>query len=388
MLKVPKVCQVFLDPFGQLNYLETADSHTPSTPSHGALLNQPIPKLSNHQHSVLHKFTRTMSNGRYTADDYTVAWICALPLEMAAAKGMLDQLHPDLTGQAAGDHNNYLLGQVQDHNVVVACLPAGIYGTTPAATVAKDLLRTFKSVRFGLLVGIGGGAPSANHDIRLGDVVVSQPSGTMGGVIQYDRGKTGSEERFERTGSLNSPPQLLLAALSRLQAEHMTVDSRIPEFLSGLIARYPKMKAFTYRGEKNDCLFHPTYEHASADPHCDGCDRAHAVPRDARDNTDPEIHYGNIASGNQVIKNAAMRDRLSKDLGVLCFEMEAAGLMQDFPCLVIRGICDYADSHKNKGWQQYGAAVAAAFAKELLSIIPPDRVLRDKPILQVVSGEL
>ncbi|KAL3444390.1 hypothetical protein BJX65DRAFT_310973 [Aspergillus insuetus] len=46
--------------------------------------------------------------------------------------------------------------------------------------------------------------------------------------------------------------------------------------------------------------------------------------------------------------------------------MEAAGLMNTYPCLVIRGICDYADSHKNKAWQGYAAATAAAFAKELL----------------------
>ena len=57
-------------------------------------------------------------------------------------------------------------------------------------------------------------------------------------------------------------------------------------------------------------------------------------------------------------------------MGVLCVEMEAAGLMDDFPCLVIRGICDYADSHKNKRWQPYAAATAAAYAKELLSTIP------------------
>jgi nucleoside phosphorylase len=112
------------------------------------------------------------------------------------------------------------------------------------------------------------------------------------------------------------------------------------------------------------------------------------VQRDARDDADPVVHYGNITSGNLVIKNARTRERLSKELGVLCFEMEAAGLMQDFPCLVIRGICDYADSHKNKAWQGYAAAVAAAFAKELLSVIFPERVLQDKAIPQLVSGEL
>ncbi|KAK0368490.1 g-protein beta wd-40 repeats containing [Colletotrichum limetticola] len=306
---------------------------------------------------------------------------------MAAAKGMLDQIHPDLSQQDTADHNNYILGQIQGHNVVIACLPAGIDGTTTAATIAKDLLRTFKSIRFGLLVGVGGGAPSLINDIRLGDIVVSQPTRTSGGVIQYDRGKTGQDGEFERTGSLNSPPQVLLTALGRLQAEHMTEDSKIPQYLSELVQKIPKrMKAkFSYQGSSNDCLFKAEYDHIDQDSTCDQCDDRQTVPRHARDDTEPLIHYGTIASGNQVIKHGKTRDQLARGLGALCFEMEAAGL-QDFPCLVIRGICDYSDSHKNKLWQEYAAATAAAFAKELLSVIRPKRVLEEKPIQQLVSG--
>ena len=70
-----------------------------------------------------------------------------------------------------------------------------------------------------------------------------------------------------------------------------------------------------------------------------------------------------------------MGQRLGKELGVLCVEMEAAGLMDEFSCLVIRGTCDYADSHKNERWQPYAAATAAAYAKELLSIIPAQEVV-------------
>ncbi|KAK1838447.1 vegetative incompatibility protein het-e-1 [Colletotrichum chrysophilum] len=262
--------------------------------------------------------TNATQNGPKTSsDEYTVGWICALPLEMAAAKGMLDQVHPDLSQQDPADHNNYILGQIQGHNVVIACLPAGIYGTITAATVAKDLLRTFKSIRFGLLVGIGGGAPSRTNDIRLGDVVVSQPTGTCGGAIQYDRGKTVQDGEFQRKV-------------------------------------------------------------------CEQCDQAHIVQRHARDDIEPLVHYGIIASGNQVIKHGNTRDRLARELGALCFEMEAAGL-QDFPCLVIRGICDYSDSHKNKKWQEYAAATAAAFTKELLSVIRPNKVLEEKPIQQLIS---
>jgi nucleoside phosphorylase len=90
----------------------------------------------------------------------------------------------------------------------------------------------------------------------------------------------------------------------------------------------------------------------------------------------PVVHYGLIASGNQVIKDADTRDRLREELGVdlLCFEMEAAGLMDTFPCVVIRGISDYADNRKNDLYQGYAAVTAAACAKELLSIIPRNGV--------------
>ena len=98
------------------------------------------------------------------------------------------------------------------------------------------------------------------------------------------------------------------------------------------------------------------------------------MTRPVRDKHDPVIHYGLIASGNRVIKHGGTRDKLGQELGILCFEMEAAGLMDNFPCLVIRGICDYADSHKNKQWQGYAAATAAAYAKELLSVIHPNQV--------------
>ncbi|OLN87733.1 Ankyrin repeat domain-containing protein 50-like protein 3 [Colletotrichum chlorophyti] len=319
-------------------------------------------------------------------EEYTVGWVCALPLEMAAAKGMLDQVHPNLSEQDPADHNSYVLGEVQGHNVVIACLPAGIYGLTSAAAVAKDLLRTFKSIRFGLMVGIGGGAPSGTQDIRLGDIVVSQPSGTSGGVIQYDRGKKLQKGTFQRTGSLNAPPKVLLGALNRLKADHLIEDSKIPQYLAELVIKSPKRmkKNFSHQGASNDHLFQKEYEHVDTDTTCGQCDRTRRVQRNERDDTDPVIHYGNIASGNQVIEHGKTRDRLSRELGVLCFEMEAAGL-QDFPCLVIRGICDYADSHKNDIWQAYAAATAAAFAKELLSVIPPERVLQEKAIPQLTS---
>jgi hypothetical protein len=74
-------------------------------------------------------------------------------------------------------------------------------------------------------------------------------------------------------------------------------------------------------------------------------------------------------------------------MDVLCFEMEAAGLMNHFPSLIIRGICDYSDSHKNKEWQGYAAMAAAGFAKDLLNQIAPGRVEAEKKISDILSGK-
>jgi nucleoside phosphorylase len=312
----------------------------------------------------------------FSHDDYTVGWICALPIEMAAAKAMLDDIHTDLPVRP-NDHNTYTLGRIGNHKIAIACLPSGLYGTASATTVANQMLSTFMSIRFGLMVGIGGGVPSKETDIRLGDIVVSKPTGSSGGVVQYDYGKAIGEGRFERTSALNKPPEALLTAVAKLQADHMLDDSRVPTFLSEIMAKRPtKMSNFTHRGQQQDRLFQADYDHVGSGNTCDNCDASKLVTRPARATDNPIVHYGLIASGNQVVKHGGTRDHLAGKLGILCFEMEAAGLMDNFPCLVIRGICDYADSHKNKQWQEYAAAAAAAYAKEILLVIPASQVAK------------
>src|SRR5437667_12883811 len=116
--------------------------------------------------------------------DYTVGWICALPLELAASMSMLDETHKTLSSHSRSDRNIYTLGKIGGHNVVMACLPAGQIGTHNAATVAAQMMDTFEFIRFGLMVGVGGGVPSAGRDIRLGDVVVSKPLEQFGRVVQ------------------------------------------------------------------------------------------------------------------------------------------------------------------------------------------------------------
>ena len=302
---------------------------------------------------------------------YTVGWICALPLEMALARAMLDEE----LARPLHDTNVYTFGRIGNHNVVIACLPAGQTGTNSAANVTSQLRSSFPSIRMGLLVGIGGGAPSKKHDIRLGDVVVSQPSTSSGGVIQYDFGKTVQEGKFVQTGQLNSPPEVLLRGVAKLRAEHSLHGHKLSKYLSEAAEKHPQIRSdCAYQGREHDRLYDPHYDHPNDERDCVNCDTDRLVHRSERNQTIPAVFYGSIASGNQVMRHGRTRERLVETLDVMCFEMEAAGLMNNFPCLVIRGICDYADSHKDKKWQRYAAAVAAAYAKELLYTIPAEQV--------------
>jgi nucleoside phosphorylase len=291
---------------------------------------------------------------------------------------MLDEKH-DRLPNLKGDGNSYTLGRIGIHNVVVACLPASMTGNNSAATVAKDMQRSFP-IQIGLLVGVGGGVWSKKVDMRLGDVVVSQPDGTHSGVVQWDFGKTEKGGVFRRTGSLNKPPRVLLNAVQDIKTRHMTEGDKLAEHLSTMAMANPSMaETFGYQGAEHDQLYRPTYNHQSGET-CDECDNSQVIERlPARTSSAPKIHYGNIASGNEVMKDGATRDQIAKEEGIICFEMEAAGLMDSFPCLVIRGICDYADSHKNKRWQPYAAATAAAFAKELLEVVDEQEVEELKP---------
>ncbi|KAF2167467.1 hypothetical protein M409DRAFT_66037 [Zasmidium cellare ATCC 36951] len=294
-------------------------------------------------------------------EDYTVGWICALPVELAAAQTVLDERHEPLPARA-GDANVYAYGRIHDHNVVVACLPAGLIGTNSAASVAMHMHRSFGCLRFALMVGIGGGVPSKAHDIRLGDVVVGQPVNGYGGVIQYDFGKS-RPNGFERTGFLNAPPAILLSAVSMIRAKHSSAPGAPSSHMleKGNIATSARPSVDT------DILYEVAMD--DAEPRI--------IQRPPRSNLDVEVHYGTIASGNQVMRHAAERDQVSREFGgVLCFEMEAAGLMNNFPSLVIRGICDYADVHKTKNWQEFAAATAAGYAKQLLCEVPRAEVVK------------
>jgi nucleoside phosphorylase len=373
-----------------------------------------------------------------THEDYTIGWVCALSKEGTAARAMLEVERPKLI-KPMGDPNGYRFGSIGKHNIVIGTLPKGKIGTNPAATVATAMLTTFTSIKFLLLVGIGGGVPLK---VRLGDVVVSTPLETYPGVVQWDMGKKSSDGKFIRTGALQGPEFGLLTALSQLMSDHEMKGSKIPEYLTRMGKDWPQLAAkYLKHDTLQDVLYRPEYSHVKSAAtnedidlnraghekkdgvgheegdegeeeknkgdewvidkgendgeeeeydeekdveSCKHCDKTKEVKRKGRD---MKVHYGLIASGNSVIKDAQERDKINKDLGgnVLCFEMEAAGILTNRPCLVIRGICDYADTHKNKAWQEHAAAVAAAFAKEFLHELDPQDV-QDVEELPVIKG--
>ncbi|KAG7413460.1 hypothetical protein Forpe1208_v008145 [Fusarium oxysporum f. sp. rapae] len=309
--------------------------------------------------------------------DYTVGWISAVTSEYVAAQVFLDEKHPTPRNISTRDPNHYTVGRIGHHNVVIAVLPYKQYGLETATIVATHMLHSFPNIEFGLMVGIGGGAPSRRHDIRLGDVVIGTASNDHGGVFNYDFGKAIQESAFLYTRSLKPPPAVLQDAVKGLREEHNN-GHQLENSINAVLSQHPKLQENYQRPDSShDRLYlshaiHPSDTKASCNETC-GSDPLRLVKRDQRteNENEPHIHYGLIASANTVCKDAELRDKLAEERDVLCFEMEAASLVNFFPCLVIRGICDYSDTHKNDEWQGYAAMAATAYAKDLLRHVPP-----------------
>lgn len=327
-------------------------------------------------------------------EHYTIGWISAISTEDVAAMAFLDEEHEGPDDVSPNDDNVYILGKIGKHNVVIAALPDGEYGTDSAACVARDMLHSFPNIRIGLMVGIGGGAPSEKHDIRLGDIVVSAPRDGKGGVFQYDFGKKIQDQLLEPTRFLEQPPRALRAAMNGLKSRHEFKGShQLEEAINKVLEKNPHLSEKYGRPDPStDRLYKATVIHygdnkASCAKVC-GSDLSSLEDRPPRTSKAGSIviHYGLIASGSELMKDARKRDEIAKNADVLCFEMEAAGLMNHFPCLVIRGICDYSDTHKNKEWQGYAAMAAAAYAKALLSLIPPGGVEAERKIRGILSN--
>lgn len=352
-------------------------------------------------------------------DDFEIAVICALSIEYNAVTLIFDEFWDhkgDKYGRASGDPNHYTTGRVGKYNVVLALLPN--MGTIDAASAAASMRSSYRALKLALLVGVCGGVPRGEQgeEVLLGDVIISKS------VVRYDFGRQ-YPDRFVRKNTIGDnlgwPNKDIRNLLVWFETDHGIgeLERRTADFLQQLQANAAKNRRagkdkYRYPGTAQDQLFRPDYRHKhhiaaaclcrdcldDAHPVCDaalnslcgdlGCDKSQLVVRDRLDEKQqleredstaaqaPALYVGAVASGDKVIKSAAHRDKIAAKENVIAFEMEGAGVWDEVPCIMVKGVCDYADSHKHKGWQNFAAATAASAAKAILERY----VQTDKPL--------
>ena len=354
-------------------------------------------------------------------EGFEIAIICALPIESDAIIALFDEFWEDEEQYqtAEYDTNSYTIGRVAQHNVVLVHMPT--MGKVSAAAVAANLRASFPCIRLGVLVGICGGVPygqassTHQHELFLGDVVISTQ------VIQTDFGRTFPEEFIRKDtlednlGRPNPHMRGFLVKMQGMAARTELKNTMIAEL--GSILAEPEFSNWRFPGFDQDELYDARYPHKHSDnstcsacavtshsdavfcseaARCDceqlGCRKDRLISR-ARDplliqlggipTPVPQVHFGSIGSGDQVMKSAMHRDTIAEREDIIAFEMESAGLWDTIPTVVIKGVCDYADSHKNKKWQLYAAATAAACSKSFLKKWRP----KGKPVQRIGDSD-
>ncbi|KAL3292546.1 pfs domain-containing protein [Colletotrichum asianum] len=281
---------------------------------------------------------------------YTVGWICAIDTEYTAARAFLDETHEPPEAIPVHDHNAYTLGRIGKHNVSYP-MANTVY---PRRELLPSVLGSFPNVRVGLMVGIGGGAPSqrTGYDIRLGDIVVSSPRDGHTGVLQYDFGKTIQDQEFKVTRSLNLPPDVLRTAVTKLRVTFEEEGNNFPEAIDAALAKRPRLRR----------------KYGRPPPETDRLFLSHVV-QDPDDPIETPFWFPGRSEEKMTI------------IPPICQPTHER-------CKMIRGICDYSDSHKNNQWQGYAAMAAAAYAKALLSIVLPTKVENEKRLAEIVESGL
>jgi nucleoside phosphorylase len=304
---------------------------------------------------------------------YTVAWIAPLEIEAKAALCMLDKIHQGKFAMDRGDDYVFQAGELCGHNIIIATLPAGQeYGTGSAAALASQVKKFFRNLWFGLLVGVAAGLPNHSRDpprdIRLGDVLVGLPTGESAGLIAYDLGKETGSGGFQilHFGRVLAPTETVIR--SAIGSIKLKAPKDAEVFL-------PHYESIQYKEHASGTFIDPGQEQDELyEVDESGIERL--KEREQRpDSKRTRVWYGPIGSGEKLMKNSRKRNELRDRYNVIGLEMEAAGTMNRIPVGVIRGVCDYGDEHKNKKWQPYAAAMAAAYAKAVLSEIPPKRII-------------
>ena len=328
--------------------------------------------------------------------DFEIAIICALPTEADAVISVFDE-HWDESGRGYGkavrDPNAYTTGRIGYYNVVVVHMPS--MGRVSAANVAKGLHSSFESIQLALVVGICGGVPFTRRnkqEIFLGDVVISWS------LVQYDFGRqypTAFEAKDSLQGGSGKPPTEVRSILAKLETAHhrQQLEPSTAQYLKDV---QRKLKGTAFPGPEKDRLFESDSLHkhhlsgqchtcltdgavricaAAPESACEelGCEIKGDVRRIRHEQDascahsySPSIHIGNMGSSDTVMKSGTHRDDIAQKFDIIGFEMEGAGIWDFFPSLVIKAVCDYADSHKNKQWQTYATTTAAAAAKAFL----------------------
>ncbi|KAM3480893.1 hypothetical protein MY8738_004744 [Beauveria namnaoensis] len=322
--------------------------------------------------------------------DYTVAWITTAAITSLAARSIFDYNHEIADPNVSDDFNAYYCGQMAKHHVVVCCLSLGDDRTPD--TVRKgvqNMLRIFRRIRVAVLVGVGGGAPSDQHDIRLGDVVASGRGGELPGLVRYDYHKTGGMS-FHDHNILTSPA--IADAAKELRILYLDTTDRLATRALYVIDQLPSQGAknpCARPDQKTDKLYKPHYKHGLGDVasclQACGYSPDNLVERSSRvGKENPVVHHGLIASSDRTMNDALIRDKLALEKKLLCFENEATALMSIFPSFVIKGIGDYADTHTHSKdldcWKGYAAAAASAYAKDFLFVLSPERVKAEEPL--------
>ncbi|KAL8378532.1 hypothetical protein RB599_008374 [Gaeumannomyces hyphopodioides] len=335
---------------------------------------------------------------------FHIAIICALPFESNAVDLLFDEFYDDASyGRVVGDTNSYTTGRVGNHAVVLLVLPN--MGKETAAACSRSLQSSFPNINLALIVGVCGGLPSVpakdvlprvgddtERDLFLGDVVISTS------IVNYDFGRQYMGQFVVKSsledslGRANSDIRGLLTLFQR-ERDFGLLHSKATRNLERLqSAAVERGRWATYHAppEDTDNVFPEYYEHAHYNKECDACNANHfcegvsdlscneagcnlALSKPRRNRQQgrplglfPQIFMGRVASGNAVMKSGRHRDQVAKNNRVIAFEMEGAGAWDQVPCIVVKGVCDYADSHKNKEWQNFAAATAASVAVAIL----------------------
>ncbi|KAI9764208.1 MAG: hypothetical protein M1840_008598 [Geoglossum simile] len=308
-------------------------------------------------------------------EHYTVAWIAPLEIEAQAAWHMLDHEHQGTFSANRGDDYVYMAGDINGHNVVIATLPAGCnYGVGSGAALASQVKRNFPNLWFGLLVGVAAGLPNFScvppRDIRLGDVLVGVREGENAGIVSYGLGK--GIDGLQR-GAQPKTEAIVSSAIGIIKCLTPVHGNVFLRYYDSIKDKAHSSGTFADPGQERDRLYLTVNgENGSV---------TRIMERASRDPSDrTKVWYGPIGSGDKVVKSSQKRDELRDKFNLIGLEMEAAGVMIALPVGVIRGVCDYGDAQKNKEWQPYAAAMAAAYAKALLYKIRPAKDRREEAL--------